>query len=726
MPDLKLDLSSHTNRFAPGNLELSILKKVNFIFGKNGTGKTTIADELASQFADSYSVRVFKDFDGVAVNERLDAVALGVENAEIQKQVDAIDNDIAIILKDIDKQEDGTQNLFTKSELAKKNYTDQANKIERFYTSSASYIKNQNSPQIATTSYDKNKIKDEINKAKQLTVEEIKAHKDTIKADKKPDIEQVALPVIDLSSYLKSTNEVLKSAVKQPAFIPELSDNPAKQQFAKTGMDIHEHRHGEVCAFCGHEIDESRWEALGNYFNGEVKALEQRVDAGIAKVQEELNELDKFKNIDTNAYYGKYADQVKQLNAGIKLRKAEHKNYLLTLEKALSDKKNNLFAKSDLVTLDVPESFNKVQKEYTDLINNNNAFSKDLSNEQAKARDALRYHEIQKKLDTFKYIDENTLLASLRNISDDAQKVLKDRRNELTDKQQKRSDLISKTKDEEKIAVKISGLLKNMGVSSFELVLVTDSDEDQKGQYQIKGHNGKIRPVTALSRGEKNIIAFLYFMFDLESASDNRPRIVVLDDPMTSNDDTMQYIMIGEIQKYYRGIREGDYFVLLTHNMHFYFNVRPDEKAMFKEKDKDGNDIEVSRYKKYGHYRLMSNGKLTSILEISKGKSDFKTSYESLWKELVFLYESDVPDLMLNPCRKICETYTHFMKVDTTLFYGENKNAKKLFDVNQHSIDDLEAEQNAKTKDEIKTILFELFKSNNAEEHFNSYWKGNI
>jgi hypothetical protein len=49
---------------------------------------------------------------------------------------------------------------------------------------------------------------------------------------------------------------------------------------------------------------------------------------------------------------------------------------------------------------------------------------------------------------------------------------------------------------------------------------------------------------------------------------------------------------------------------------------------------------------------------------------------------------------------------------------------KKLFDVNQHSIDDLEAEQNGKTKEEIKNILKELFIiNNNAEEHFNNYFK---
>ncbi len=722
-PKIKVNLSTHTDKYVTDCLELTIPKKVTFIFGKNGTGKTTIADEIAIQFADDYSVHVFKDFDGVAINERLDAVALGTENAEIQKQIDVVDGEITSITRDIEKPEDDTENIFTKAASAKKSHDDQQKKIQDFYIKSAQQIKNQSNPNIASTSYDKNDFKGEVTKAKTLTDNEVSANKDTIKADKKSDVVPVTLPVIDLGSYLKSTNEVLEASVKQPASIPELNDNPNKQQFAKTGLDIHEHRQGEVCAFCGNEISEDRWVALGNYFNSEVKTLENRIETGIARIKEELSKINAIKDIDEHSYYGKYAEQIKRLNTKIKLRRAEYKAYLETLEKALNEKTKNLFATTKPLNLDLPENFSATQKEYSTLTESHNVFSKNLADEQNKAKDALRFHEIQKKLDTFKYTDEDTALRTLANLNDIAQKDLQDKKDELTKKQQERTDLISKTKDEEKIAVKISGLLKNMGVSSFELKLVTDEDEDQKGQYQIKSHDGKIRPITALSKGEKNIIAFLYFMFDLERTDgNNKPKIIVLDDPMTSNDDTMQYVMIGEIQKFYRNLKDGNYFLLLTHNVHFYLNVRPNTAIKYKV----GGE-EISFYKKFGVYHLLSDGKHTVIKSIENGRNDFKTSYETLWKELAFLYAAPdaTSDLMLNPCRKICETYMNFTKKGLEAFYGDNTNAKKLFDVNQHSIDDMEAEQNGKTKEEIKDILCGLFKQNNAEDHFNNYWKEN-
>ena len=725
MADLTIDLSKHPDKFAADNLQLTISKKVNFIFGKNGTGKTTIADEIAAQFSDRYSVQVFKDFDGVVVNERLDAVALGTENAKIQKLIDIVDGEILEISKQIDAPEDDSDNLLTKAEMANKEHETKRNKIEDFCIRSAQQIKNKSNPNIASTSYDKNAFKRDISKASKLDEKEIAAKKDTIKADKKPDVSFISFPTIDLEVYLKSVNDILNSRVEQPESIPDLKNNPAKQQFAKTGLDVHEHKAGEVCSFCGNEISDERWTALGNYFNQEVKTFEGLIDNMVLKINEELQSLNNVREIDERTFYGKYSDQVQQLNTSIKLRKAEYKNYLGTIEKKLSKKKKNLFIKSDLLKLAAPEDFSALQKEYSSLVKSHNDLSENLSAEQTKAKDALRFHEVQKKLETYKYNDENTSLTVLSELNNAAQKDLQDKKAELNKKLQDRLDLISETKDEEKIAIKISGSLKSMGFSSFGLKLITDSEENQKGQYQIKGHDGNIRPVTKLSKGEQNIIAFLYFMFNLESIdSGNKPTIVVLDDPMTSNDDTMQYIIIGEIQKYYKNLKGENYFILLTHNTHFYLNVRPDEKIKFKAKDDAGNDVEISRYKKYGHYRLMSNGTHASIIEIEKGRYDFKTNYELLWKELVFLYDSDVPDLMLNPCRKICETYTHFMKKDVGLFYNDNTNAKKLFDVNQHAIDDLEAEQVGKTKDEIKKMLHELFKSNDAEEHFLSYWKG--
>ena len=56
-----------------------------------------------------------------------------------------------------------------------------------------------------------------------------------------------------------------------------------------------------------------------------------------------------------------------------------------------------------------------------------------------------------------------------------------------------------------------------------------------------------------------------------------------------------------------------------------------------------------------------------------KDEDDFKTSYESLWIELKLLYEYDVTsaDMLLNPIRRIIETFTKFNALDKTNFCNE-------------------------------------------------------
>ena len=88
--------------------------------------------------------------------------------------------------------------------------------------------------------------------------------------------------------------------------------------------------------------------------------LELRVETGITKIQEELKILNDIKNIDQHSFYGKYTDPIKQLNTIIQLRKAEHKDYLNNLEKALNEKKRNLFVKTDPLTLNEFDDFSIV------------------------------------------------------------------------------------------------------------------------------------------------------------------------------------------------------------------------------------------------------------------------------------------------------------------------------------------------------------------------------
>lgn len=71
--------------------ELDINKRITFIYGKNGTGKSTLTDIIRRQCSE-YDVRIFQGFENVVdANKRLNAVVLGEENTSIRHQIEDIE-----------------------------------------------------------------------------------------------------------------------------------------------------------------------------------------------------------------------------------------------------------------------------------------------------------------------------------------------------------------------------------------------------------------------------------------------------------------------------------------------------------------------------------------------------------------------------------------------------------------------------------------------------------
>ena len=56
------------------------LKQANFIYGKNGTGKSSITQAVREQYSETYDIRIFQGFNSVVENTKLNAISLGTAN----------------------------------------------------------------------------------------------------------------------------------------------------------------------------------------------------------------------------------------------------------------------------------------------------------------------------------------------------------------------------------------------------------------------------------------------------------------------------------------------------------------------------------------------------------------------------------------------------------------------------------------------------------------------
>lgn len=135
MSNITLDLSNE-ERFETNTFTID--KNITFIFGKNGTGKTTLTNLLKDNATD-YEVSVFQGFETVvSESNMLDAVILGKDNVEIDKKSlkKCWDRENKIRCwknrENISEQPDDPNNLWARYEEKKTEYNNQKDKLDKF------------------------------------------------------------------------------------------------------------------------------------------------------------------------------------------------------------------------------------------------------------------------------------------------------------------------------------------------------------------------------------------------------------------------------------------------------------------------------------------------------------------------------------------------------------------------------------------------------------------
>ncbi|MCG2466521.1 AAA family ATPase [Staphylococcus epidermidis] len=766
MTNLEINLSLQENKvFDTEASELQLLNK-NFIFGKNGSGKSSLTKLIKKNYSNEFDVRIFSGFEGVLINEKLNAIVLGEENEENSKKIEKIkdeiedlDNRIYKINNKLESLKDTSEiNVIGKTEhhllkgkkelVRKKEIKDK--KLDEFYKDMAKSIKNSYQNYIQDTSYNKNKFMNDLLEAKELDKKQLKESKEILKEKDKEKKLYVKFPVINTEQIIEDTNLILQKSVKESFPIEELSGNDKKKEFAKKGMELHDIN--DNCSFCGNIITKERIDKLNRYFSSkDIELFQEEIDNFKQnKLDLNFSYVEKIEEIKEEEFFNYFTEDIKKVNQKIREKKTLHFEFLNKLQETIKEKKRTLFSSMSPIKIENISNFEEEEQMIRKIVDQHNRYNEELQNKRNDAMKKVRLHyvaiaknykedykkdwkgyeiekfeldditknlinkeeEIQKEIDS--------LLGQEKNPSENTLKFLKNKKHELNEE---KNDLLSQTKNSSILATRINEKLSRFGKNNLRLELIQDNENIE--HYKVQDDYG-LRDIQKLSTGERNIIAFLYFMEGLEISDNSKNKIIVLDDPMNSNDDSMQYLIITEIQKLYQGKNkqrfnhQNDYFLCLTHNVHFYLNVQP--QGNYKENIKnpnnpDGKLIKRSKYDKYGFYWL-ENGKFRRILS---EKEDINTHYEHLWFELEYLYKNNMLNSMLNSMRRIIETFIHFNKINPDKFYKNYEEHRKLFNVNSHGIDDFTAEIIGKNKEIIFEMFRQIFEANEAKNHYDNY-----
>lgn len=263
--------------------------------------------------------------------------------------------------------------------------------------------------------------------------------------------------------------------------------------------------------------------------------------------------------------------------------------------------------------------------------------------------------------------------------------------------------------------IAINKILKDFGFRSFSL-----DPACADNSYRLIRSDGTDAKAT-LSEGEKTFVTFLYFYHllrgSISTSGISTDRIVVIDDPVSSLDSDVLFIVSSLIKKLFHEVRQKGnnlkQVFVLTHNVHFHKEITFNPQRTGDAPIKDETFWVV---RKPDHFSKIEGFENNPI----------KTSYQLLWAELT---KKPLPALTIqNTMRRILENYFKILgNIDTHViidkFEGQEKvQCQSLIswvnDGSHYSPDDLYVAISDGMAHSYMKIFFKVFK---AMEHMPHY-----
>lgn len=263
--------------------------------------------------------------------------------------------------------------------------------------------------------------------------------------------------------------------------------------------------------------------------------------------------------------------------------------------------------------------------------------------------------------------------------------------------------------------IAINKILKNFGFLSFSLDPACIDNS-----YRIIRADGKDAKQT-LSEGEKTFVTFLYFYHllrgSITTSGITTDRIVIIDDPVSSLDSDVLFIVSSLIKELFAEVRKsGSHLkqvVVLTHNVHFHKEVTYDQRRKTNTSLADETFWIVRKPNEY------------SVIEFHSS-NPIRNSYQLLWAELK---RTPVPVLTLqNTMRRILENYFKILGgVDTYHLVDKFEGIEKIQcqslmswvnDGSHYAPDELYVAISDNMAANYLKIFFKIFKAAKHDAHY--------
>ena len=705
------------------------LSKINFIFGFNGSGKTTITRviahkqnnypscEICWERGKSMEILVYnRDFIEHNFNESTElkgVFTLGKKQFKVDTDIDDVKSNIKNLNEEID--------LLTETLHGKKGELDELEE----QLSDKCWKQKQKYDHILKGGFEgyrnnkrkfKEKVLKELSRVNQVTLYDIEDLKNRVSIFTKTLTHEEPILEISFSSLMShEVNPILTKRIigKEDVDIAAMIEKLGNSDWVRQGKKYFE-INDSICPFCQQNTDESFSKSLEGYFDEtfiadieKIVNLSSQYATDAKKIQEKLN------RILTNS--SEFLD-VEQLNQTKRLFDSE----IMINQQSLERKKEEAIQSIQLKTLrNVANQITNLIEIANNKIKTHNELVDNSKNERKILTDQIWRFVIEElNHDLEIYIKKkNCLQKAITNLN----LKIKEKKREKDKKTDELQNLERQRTSIQPTIDAINKLLKSFGFANFSLAKASETS------YKLVRADGTDARAT-LSEGEKSFVTFLYFYHLLKGSTSESnittDRIVVIDDPVSSLDADILFIVSSLIKDLFEKMRNNEshikQFFILTHNVYFHKEVTFNSK---KRRDKVLGDETFWMIHKSDNGSKLKNYKSNPI----------KTSYELLWSEV---RSADYSKLTIqNTLRRILENYFKILGgvdpekicsmfdgadrlICKSLFSWLNDGSHSIYDDINIAIDNHVVEQNLK-------VFKEIFKKSEHIAHYEMMMGGN-
>ncbi|WP_305872348.1 ATP-binding protein [Helicobacter pylori] len=640
------------------------LNSINFIYGANGSGKTTTSSFLKNlaengiedkfvnskiEWHNSESLKIevynkqFKEEQfrnsqvkgiftlGKKTNENLEKIesktkSINEEKEKKKKNKESLQN---LTLEKKKKEEDFTDHCWEK--LYKKNEEDFKETLDGFKR--------------------KEKFKEKIleefksnkhNESEIVKLEELKENIKIVFSENQTELVPLECNLTDFDSIENHSIWEQKIVGSGDVAIADLIKKLSNEDWVAQGREYLS-KDGNACLFCQKEtITEEFKKQLESYFDTNyqesTETIKKMKEDYTNKTDEVLERLDEIV-------------ETEQKNQQTKLNTEIFKRIIETLKNKINGNQQKMFDKGKEMSRSFElESTKNEIKEIRDLI--------DTANQQiTNHNEIIKDTKNQKKIcveQTWKFL-VNEFKSDIQEYNKKycgLEKGINNLEKAISENQEKIKKLENEIKELEKnmvsikpIVNEINTLLKGYGFTNFGLACT----EDEKF-YRIQREDGQLVGET-LSEGEVTFITFLYYYHlakgSLKENDISKNKVLVIDDPISSLDSNILFMVSVLVKDLMKETMEEKtnikQVIILTHNTYFYKEITL--------------ECDLKRYQgKYSFWIINKDNNVSKIKDYKE--NPIKNSYELLWQEVKQAKENNASWVSLqNVMRRIIEYY---------------------------------------------------------------------